>query len=151
MKPPGLPSLTIVRRIKAPPARVYAAFTTPEQVALWFGPDAGPVLAAELDVRVGGRLRVVFETEDGVRHEVRGVYREITPGARLVYTHGWVSLPEQESLVTVTFAAIAEGCELTVLHEQLPDDRIRDLHVEGWIGTIDKLQALVEAAAPTAP
>ena len=46
------PSLTIVRRIKASPAKVYAAWTKPELMARWWGPDAGPVLSAQADPRV---------------------------------------------------------------------------------------------------
>ena len=39
-----LPSLTLVRRIKASPAKVFAALTQPEQMVQWWGPDAGPTL-----------------------------------------------------------------------------------------------------------
>ena len=48
------PSLTLKRRLNAPPEKVYAAWTKPEQIVRWFGPDAGPVTHAETDVRVGG-------------------------------------------------------------------------------------------------
>ena len=51
----SLPSVTIVRRIKAPPAKVYAAITQPKLMMQWWGPDAGPTLSAEADVRPGGR------------------------------------------------------------------------------------------------
>jgi uncharacterized protein YndB with AHSA1/START domain len=47
----SLPSVTIVRRIKAPPAKVYAALTEPKLMIRWWGPDAGPTLSAEADVR----------------------------------------------------------------------------------------------------
>ena len=57
---PQKPSLTLVRRLKAPPAKVYAAWTDPALMARWWGPDAGPVLSAEADVRPGGRFSVVF-------------------------------------------------------------------------------------------
>lgn len=55
-----LPSVTIVRRIKAPPARVWAAITQPDLMLQWWGPDTGPTLGAVADVRPGGRFRVVF-------------------------------------------------------------------------------------------
>ena len=58
-------SLTLVRRIAARPSIVFDALTTPDGIACWWGPDAGPVLLAETDVRVGGRFRVRFRTLDG--------------------------------------------------------------------------------------
>lgn len=138
------PSLTIVRRIKASPQRCYDAFTRPEIVAQWWGPDAGPVLAAEMDVRVGGRFRIVFETLDGERHEMTGAYRVVEPGRKLVWDTVWITFPERPSLVTVDFRAIDEGAELTVHHAQLHDEAVRDSHAEGWNGTLDKLQTLLE-------
>jgi uncharacterized protein YndB with AHSA1/START domain len=80
----SLPSVTIVRRIKAPPAKVYAALTDPEQMVLWWGPDAGPTLSAEADVRPGGRLSVVFRLLNGDEHNPTGVYREAETLATLV-------------------------------------------------------------------
>ncbi len=53
-------SLTLVRRIRARPQIVFDAVTTAEGIAQWWGPDAGPVLVAESDPRVGGRYRVRF-------------------------------------------------------------------------------------------
>ena len=53
------PSLTIVRRIKAPPAKIYAALTRPDLISRWWG-DGGPVLTAEIDPRVGGSFRIAF-------------------------------------------------------------------------------------------
>ena len=95
------PSLTLKRRLNAPPEKVYAAWTDPEKILKWFGPDSGPVEHAEFDVRVGGRYAVTFRTEDGEQHHVSGVYREVVPNQKLVFTWAWRSTPERESLVTV--------------------------------------------------
>src|SRR5262249_2646711 len=67
----------LVRRIAARPAIVFAALTTPQGIAQWWGPDEGPVLIAETDVRVGGRFRVRFRMRDGSEHESRGEYLEV--------------------------------------------------------------------------
>jgi uncharacterized protein YndB with AHSA1/START domain len=142
------PSLTIVRRIKAPPARVYDAFTRPEIIAKWWGPDAGPVLQVEVDVRVGGRFRIIFQTLDGERHESIGTYRVVEPGRRLVWDTAWVAFPERESLVTLDFVAIPEGTELTVHHAQLHDEEVRDAHAAGWAGMLDKLPTLLLETSP---
>jgi uncharacterized protein YndB with AHSA1/START domain len=84
------PSLTLKRRLNAPPAKVYAAWTEPEKLTRWFGPDSGAVTKAETDLRVGGRFHVVFFTEDGEEHDVSGVYREVVPDERLVFTCGLI-------------------------------------------------------------
>jgi len=139
------PSLTMVRRIKASPARVFAAFVRPEYVTRWWGPDAGPVLSAELDVRVGGVYRVVFRNDAGETYDCRGTYQVVEPPMRLVYTMGWAEFPDRESLVTLTFTPIPEGTELMLLHERFHDEASRDNHAQGWWGALEKLQPLVEA------
>ena len=139
---PVEPSLTLVRRIKALPAKVYAAWTDPGTMARWWGPDSGPVLTAEADARLGGRFRVVFRTEDGEQHDCRGEYREVVPDKKLVFTWHWVSTPERESLVTVLLRPVVEGTELTLVHERFADEAARDGHREGWGGMLDKLEAL---------
>jgi uncharacterized protein YndB with AHSA1/START domain len=136
------PSLTLVRRFKAPPSRVYAAWTEPEQIVRWWGPDAGPVVSAEADVRPGGRFRVVFRSLDGEEHDCRGTYREVDPKRRLVFTWHWASMPERESLVTVELRPVPEGTELTLTHAQFHDEAARDGHRKGWSGALDKLENL---------
>lgn len=140
------PSLTIVRRIKASPQKLYDAFTRPELISLWWGPDAGPVLHAETDVRVGGRFRIVFQTLDGETHEMTGAYRVVEPGRRLVWDTTWITFPERQSIVTIDITPIAEGAELTVHHAQLHDEEVRASHHQGWNGTLDKLQTLLETS-----
>ena len=70
---------------------VYAAWTDPEKIVKWFGPDSGPVEHAELDVRVGGRYSIAFRTENGEQHHVSGVYREVVPNEKLSFTWAWRS------------------------------------------------------------
>ena len=138
------PSLTLVRRIRATPARVYDAWTRPEQLLRWFGPDAGPVVSAETDVRPGGRFRIVFRTLDGEQHDCRGTYREVEAERRLVFTWQWVTFPDRESLVTVELRPAGDGTEVTLTHDRFFDEAVRDAHRQGWGGALDKLQALLE-------
>jgi uncharacterized protein YndB with AHSA1/START domain len=136
------PSLTLKRRLAAPPAKVYAAWTDPEKIARWFGPAhvvAGSV-RAEIDARPGGRYRVSFDMQDGEHNEVAGVYREMVPNKRLSFSWAWHSTPERESLVTVSLQPDGEGTLLTLHHEQLFDQAARDGHEGGWISTLDKLE-----------
>src|SRR5689334_12988867 len=79
----AMASLTLVRRIAARPIIVFEALITPEGISCWWGPDAGPVLVAETDPRVGGSFRVRFRTLDGSEHECFGEYSEIARPERL--------------------------------------------------------------------
>jgi uncharacterized protein YndB with AHSA1/START domain len=135
------PFLALDRTYPVAPEKVWRAWTDPEAVKRWWGPGPGePVSLAELDVRVGGRFRIVFGGADGKAHECGGVYREVVPNRKLVFTWTWPnSTPERESLVTITFRAAGKGTELAFRHEQLFDEKVRDDHRRGWNGTLDKL------------
>jgi uncharacterized protein YndB with AHSA1/START domain len=135
----SLPSLTIVRRIKATPAKIYAAITQPKLMMQWWGPDAGPTLSAEADVRPGGRFSVVFRLLNGDEHNPTGVYQEVVPEKKLVFTWEWPGMPERESLVTFLLEPFDGGTELTLIHEHLPDEEARKSHEKGWNGLLDKL------------
>ena len=134
------PSLTLKRRLAAAPEKVYAAWTQPAQLAKWFGPDAGPVLRAETDVRVGGRFHIVFRSEDGEEHDVSGTYQEVVANEKLKFTWRWITLPERQSLVTILIKADGDGAILTLIHEQFFDEAARDGHERGWTGALDKLE-----------
>jgi uncharacterized protein YndB with AHSA1/START domain len=134
------PSLTLKRRLNAAPAKVYAAWTDPEKMVRWFGPDAGPVKHAAADVRVGGRYAITFHTEDGEEHHVSGIYQEVVPDEKLVFTWAWRTMPERESLVTVLIKPEGSVSLLTLVHEQFFDEPARDRHREGWTGCLDKLE-----------
>ena len=85
------PSLTLTRRFRARPEKVWAAWTDPERLIAWFGTaKAKPgSLCADLDVRIGGRYRISFDDTSGEHYEVGGVYREVVPNERLVFSWAW--------------------------------------------------------------
>ena len=134
------PSLTIKRRIAAPPEKVYGAWTDPTEITRWWGPEQAETLSAELDARVGGRFHIIFRTPDGEEHDVSGIYREVIPNRKLVFTWMWRTMPERQSLVTVTLAPDGNGTLLTLLHEQFFDEPARDRHRSGWTGALDRLE-----------
>ena len=140
-------SLTLVRRIRARPQIVFDAVTTAEGIAQWWGPDAGPVLAAEADPRVGGRYRVCFRMLDSSEHESSGEFLEIVRPERVVLSWRWKGGVEDpgESRIEITLKAVPEGTELTFVHSQLHDEETRRGHEAGWTGALDKLEALFAA------
>jgi uncharacterized protein YndB with AHSA1/START domain len=139
------PSLTLKRRLNAPPAKVYAAWIDPEKIARWFGPASvkAGTERASIDARIGGHYRVSFTMENGEYHEVGGVYREIVPNQRLVFSWAWHSTRERESLVTVTLKPDGDGTLLILHHEQFFDQAARDGHERGWNGALDKLEEYI--------
>jgi len=137
------PSLTLRRRLNASPAKVYAACTDPAMMMRWWSPADCETLHAQADARVGGRFRVLMRDDKGEEHDVSGIYREVVPGRKLVFTWVWRSTPERESLVTVLFERDGAGTLLTLTHEQLFDEAVRDSHRTGWSGAIDKLERCV--------
>jgi len=135
-------SLTLVRRIAARPSMVFDALTKPEGIARWWGPDAGPVLLAVTDVRVGGRYRVRFRMLDGTEHESAGEYLEVERPKRLVMTWRWLEGGDDpgESQVEIHLRPIDGGTELTLTHSRLHSDDAARSHEQGWSGSLDKLE-----------
>jgi uncharacterized protein YndB with AHSA1/START domain len=77
---------------------------------------------------------------------VGGVYREIVPDRRLVYTWAWESTPERESLVTVEFRPAGEQTELVIVHARFFDSAARDRHAHGWNGCLGRFERHVSRA-----
>lgn len=139
------PSLTVKRRLNASPEKVFAAWTDPEKISQWFGCPGATVIDAACDLRVGGSYTIAIRKENGEESRVGGVYRDVIPNRKLVFT--WV--PEQglraESLVTLLITPADPGCYLTLIHEQFVDEATRDAHENGWGACLDKLSAYLAA------
>ena len=141
------PSVTLQRRINVPPAKVYAAWTRPEMIVQWFGPSDArqDSVKAEMDVRSGGRFTISFIHGNGELSKVSGVYKDVVPNEKLVFSWAWYTTAERVSQVTVTTKADGDGTLLTLKHEQLFDEKARDNHALGWSGTLEKLAAYLQA------
>ena len=135
------PSLTLRRHYPVAPEKVWRAWTDPQALKAWFGPEEiVEVPVAEVDLRVGGRFRVAMRAADGETHDVSGVYQELVPNRKLVFSWAWRSTPERESRVTVRIEPDGNGCELVLLHEQFFDEAAREGHSHGWTGAMGKLE-----------
>ena len=106
---PQLPVITIVREFAAPAERVYRAWTDPELVVKWMGPNSTEMKIDRWDATTGGRYRYTV-WQDG--QEVAGFYgsfHEARPGERLVQTFTWEGMPDGVSLETMTFTDLGDG------------------------------------------
>jgi uncharacterized protein YndB with AHSA1/START domain len=99
------------------------------------------VRLAELDVRPGGRYRIRFHMPDGEEHEVSGMYEEVVPHERLVFSWAWRSTPERVSRVTLTLRPAGGGTELDFRHARFFDAQARERHAHGWAVAFEKLEA----------
>ena len=83
--------LVISRVVDAPRDLAFKAWTEPEHLDRWQNaPQGFTVTSHQTDLRSGGAYRVCMRSPDGVDHWLQGVYREVVPGERLVFTHTWL-------------------------------------------------------------
>lgn len=148
-------TVRVTKTIAAARDVVFKAWTDPEMLKKWMGPDPSfttPI--AEVDLRVGGSYRLgMLAPGESAPHIVGGVFREVLPPERLVYTWKW-EIPggsdseqpseSQEMLVTVEFRDVNGATELVLTHENHPDQHSRDEHGKGWDGCLAQLAALWE-------
>jgi uncharacterized protein YndB with AHSA1/START domain len=147
-RPLERPILALERIYDASPEEVWQAWTNPQALIRWFGPEqTQAVLRADLDVKIGGRYHIAFVTDDGEQHDVGGVYREVERPRRLVFTWAWRSTPERESLVSILLEPSGPGTRLIFRHEQFFDQAARDNHERGWSGTFVRLDRYLKEVA----
>ncbi|HEY1944663.1 MAG TPA: SRPBCC family protein [Roseiarcus sp.] len=144
--------LVLTMTLDAPRASVYRAWTEPELLKQWFAPQPLTTPVAELDVRPGGANLVVMRTPDGQEMPNRGVYLEVVPNERLVFTDAYVSawVPSAKPFMTVilTFENEGRGTRYTarVVHWSAAD---RETHEkmgfhEGWAQCARQLEAVAK-------
>jgi uncharacterized protein YndB with AHSA1/START domain len=154
MLPGGAP-LRIERTFAAPAAVVFDAWTSADMLRRWW--PAGPdwvTTVAEVEVRVGGRLRLVMRSPDLTEFGGEGQYVEISPPTRLVFTWQWdtADLGTAAQLVEITFT---ENQDLTttvvLINRGLTEADVRS-HLEGWHASFDNLDRVLSGdAGPGAP
>lgn len=142
-------SVEIEVRVKASPETVFSYFTDPEKYRLWKG------LAADLDPRPGGRYRVDWRRENGIR----GEYVVVDPPRRVVFTWGWESpdmelprgvreVPPGSTTVEVVFIPDGDDTIVRVRHDGLPGDGAASAHTWGWNLYLPRLQIAAAGGDP---
>jgi uncharacterized protein YndB with AHSA1/START domain len=91
--------IVLTRGFDAPRRMIYDAWTKPELLQRWFGPQGWSLAVCEIDLKVGGKWRFVLRGPDGKEMGMGGVYREIVPPERDVHTESFDDYPG-DSLVT---------------------------------------------------
>jgi uncharacterized protein YndB with AHSA1/START domain len=153
----GEREIVMTRTFDAPRRLVFEALTKPELLKRWlFGPDGWSMPVCEIDLRVGGRYRYVWQNDrDGTRMGTGGVYREVKPPERIVVTEkfdeAWypgeaevtIELVEHGSKTTLTQTLLYESREArdTVLKSGMD---------KGLGASYDRLAEVLRSAAPSA-
>jgi uncharacterized protein YndB with AHSA1/START domain len=144
--------LVLTRTIHAPREKVFRAWTDPDLLKQWFAPLPYTTPAAQMDVRPGGSSRIVMRAPDGTEMPNRGVYLEVVPNERLVFTDAYTKAwePSEKPFMTVILTFEDDGGQTKyaarVRHWTVAD---RETHEkmgfhQGWGICADQLAALVE-------
>ena len=136
-------ALRIERTIQAPREKVFRAWSDPEEIIKWWGPEGCSSSGAEIDLREGGRYRIQMTTPEGGEHITHGEYREVRPPEKLVFTWVWEKVAEMEgveTLVTLEFLEKGEATGLILTQERFPTEQDRKNHEWGWNSSLDCLE-----------
>ncbi len=138
--------LTLERRLKAAPERVFAAWIEPGQIVKWFGPGDMTIPIHRIDARVGGAWTVTMRDPSGTDLQVSGVYREIDPPSRLAFTWAWHDDGKRghETEVVVELRPDGDGTLLKLTQQTFLTAKDRDMHNMGWGSSLEGLARLVE-------
>ncbi len=146
---PSEREIVIRRDFEAPAALVWEALTTPALLVRWWGPEWAPLVAAEVDLRVGGDWRYLCRDAGGAEMGWHGTYREIEPTTRIVSTEVFEGYPDAQSVNTTTLREVdgVTTLQTVVLHSSKEH---RDGHLQsgmeaGMQQTFDRLEHLLAA------
>lgn len=147
--------ITITRLFNAPAKLVWRAWTEPQHFMHWWGPKDFTCPACTMDFRVGGKYLWCMRGPDGRDYWSAGVYREIVPLKRIVYTDAFADekgnvvpashygLPGEdwpmEMTVTITLEESDGKTKMTLIHAGHPGGLMSEMATAGWNQSFDKL------------
>ena len=156
------PNVLIIERVfDAPQERVWKAWTDPEQVVKWWGPNGFTTPVYKADFQVGSAFHFCMRSPDGNDFWCGGIYQEIVENERIVCTdyfadeQGNKVSPEHygmspewpaETIITVTFENVQGKTKLTVIQESVTPSKKRECAEQGWSESLDRLAIYVEQA-----
>jgi uncharacterized protein YndB with AHSA1/START domain len=140
--------LHLERVLAAPRPLVFRMHAEPDRLAQWWGPKGFSAPSIELDVRIGGGYRIEMQPPDGDPFVLSGKFREVDPGARLVYTFRYEDPDpdDRDTVVAFSLRDLGESTGLTVDQGPFVTEGRRALHEQGWSESLDRLQELVSGA-----
>lgn len=140
-------TVRLKRIFEAPREKVFQAWTNPDELKKWWGPAGCSTPSAEIELRVGGKYRFGMQYPPDDIFYVSGIYHEIQPPAKLVFTWRWEK-PDMdigETLVTIEFYERGSATEIVLTHEKFPNKEAYQQHQQGWGSILDKLAEVIRA------
>ena len=140
--------LVITRVLDAPRSLVFKLWSRPEHLARWWGPQGFTTISCEMDVRPGGAWFRCMRSPEGTLYTKRGIYREIVPPKRLVFTYVNEDADGRlgpETLVTVTFEEHGAKTRLTLHQSGFESVSERDAHAGGWTSCLERFAEYLAA------
>ena len=134
-------SLIVRRSIRASVTRCFEAWTRPDQLLRWWGPEGVKCTSAEVEARLGGRYCIGNELPGGEVLWIEGEFLAFEPPEKLVYTWSVRDKTKTPERVTVRFEARGDLTEVVVIHEQIGDESTRTSHESGWVGCLSGLES----------
>lgn len=144
---PAALELVITRVLAAPRELVWQAWTKDEHMMRWGAPHGFVVTHCEGELRVGSRWRSCMKSPAGEELWLGGVYREIVPPEKLVFTHVWDDdngQPGHETLVTLVFEAKGDKTQMTFRQSWFASASSRNGHEGGWNESFERLQEYLQ-------
>jgi uncharacterized protein YndB with AHSA1/START domain len=138
--------LILNHTFNAPRERVFRAWTEAAEIDRWFSPTPEYKVKSSVNLRVGGAYRIEMLKPDGQVFGAFGLYREIVPPERLVFTWTGINCGDtvaQDTLVTVEFFEAGDKTEVTLTHQNFQTAEMRERHEHGWRGCFDHLESVL--------
>ena len=137
--------LQMSRALPVARARVFAAFTDPDELAEWFGPEGFSVGSLDSDLRVGGNYRIEIQPPEGDPFYLGGEFREVDPPGRLAFTFVYEEPDpdDVETLVELSFRDRGDSTEVVFTQGPFRTEARRELHRDGWTDSFDRLAQVV--------
>jgi uncharacterized protein YndB with AHSA1/START domain len=141
-------TLEIRRVVAAAPSAVFGAFSAPDELAEWWGPEGFTVPSLAFNPRVGDSYRIEMQPPEGDPFYLTGEFREVDPPARLAYTFAWEEPDpdDVETLVELSFRDLGEATEVVFTQGPFKTEARRALHRNGWTDSLDKLEGFISQA-----
>jgi uncharacterized protein YndB with AHSA1/START domain len=136
----------IERTFDASAEEVFDAWTSPEVIERWFRPARGwRKPSAEVDLRVGGTVRVVMRDPSGAPVEASGEYTEIERPNRLVFTWTFDDDPSNQQLIEIEFTERDGATTVVFVNSNISEKKRRDEQYDGWRTCIDNMERALAA------
>jgi uncharacterized protein YndB with AHSA1/START domain len=138
--------LRVERTFKASAEDVFDAWTSPDVMRRWFHcAPAWDTPVADVDLRVGGKVRIVMRMPDGRESEAKGEYTLIDRPHRLAMTWTFDADPANEQLIELSFSESEGSTTVLMVNSGITSDQRRDAQEEGWQGCFGELERLLAA------